>query len=529
MRFLFFSVVTVFLLAKPAMADFSYPVFSKEECQKQLEAAEKDFTLFPYETCGFSDEEEVWNYLAPLASEKQWRRALFEICDHYPESQYGFLYCQKAADLGFGPAQMTIGHIALLQKKPDLASAYYALALQSGHLDQAQINEIAENLAGVYLDENSGFFQPEKGIAFLKQAADNRSALSNNTLGFLHFAGKLSAKENKEDAFKYFWRAILLGCPAAEENLGVFQLERLGKISYETAVRNMLPAAFTCTATSEADINARLEKNNLCQCPALRKNPALFFEKPYFLTLADDDEATLISRTTNKLLHIKEGQKLDDGFIVQEIRPSAVIMQRKNERLIVNMFPKPEECLSFCRQSASLTDRVIKPYHLTFTPQECEDLLYYAGFLVDMHLPFRGKRECTRAQQDAARDIPTDSVLLLMQEKNAPEAAPDDQTLRQLLNQPIATQPDGAEPQPQQAREVAASQKTASQKTPRLRPTHTTNASALLPRQMPALAADSSTGKARRTQHLRQIINRNVRALEAFEQKQAAEEAKKKK
>ena len=36
----------------------------------------------------------------------------------------------------------------------------------------------------------------------------------------------------------------------------------------------------------------------------------------------------------------------------------------------------------------------VEPYHFTFTPSECSDLLYYAERLVDTSLPFTGKKEC---------------------------------------------------------------------------------------------------------------------------------------
>ena len=110
-------------------------------------------------------------------------------------------------------------------------------------------------------------------------------------MGALTLFGLDGAQQNAAEAFKYYWRAILLGCPAAEENLGFFLLAKNNKIDIKTLIQELKSRTYSCD-------------------------------------------------------------------------------------------PVPETSLAY------------PPYHLTYTPQQCADINYYAQRLVDTSLPFKGKEEC---------------------------------------------------------------------------------------------------------------------------------------
>ncbi|MBR3914047.1 MAG: hypothetical protein IKJ28_07420, partial [Alphaproteobacteria bacterium] len=46
----------------------------------------------------------------------------------------------------------------------------------------------------------------------------------------------------------------------------------------------------------------------------------------------------------------------------------------------------------------------IKPYRITFTDKECQDIAYYAPHYVDVNLPYFGKTECQAAGQNVNQE-----------------------------------------------------------------------------------------------------------------------------
>ena len=278
--------VMMLTLALPVGAQFDQDV---DSCEPLIEAAEQNANPTIYTECGFDDIQTAMIHWANLAVEKEWKNALYELYIRHPDYPgiKGLLY--KAAELGHSAALMKVGDEQFDAGKIPQAMRYYNAAIR-GDLSEADQGKITGRLALLYADPNSPHYDSQKAVPLLQKAALQRHALSNNIMGVLSLFGMYGVKQNAEESFKYLWRAILLGCPAAEENLGLFQLARQKKIDIATARTEMTKRMFSC-------------------------------------------------------------DKVEDTA-------------------------------------------GIKPYHLTFTAQECAAINYYAERLVDTSLPFTGHEEC---------------------------------------------------------------------------------------------------------------------------------------
>lgn len=375
-----------------------------ENVLTRLETGETNDVLL-YDKCGFNDEKVVWNKWAAYASENKMKKALYQICVRFPKHVYHELYCEKSAQLGYGPALAVLGKIAFSSDDRQKGMQYFIQALETKELSQEEEGEIAEIL-GVYYLRNEG----QKAIPYLKTAALKRSALANNIMGYLTFTEKNQSDENNKEAFKYFWRGILLGCSSAEENLGLFQLTRLKKITKEMASDQMKKNLYSCTPVW-GDIEIKTDEVELayCQCKSVLEKEKRFEAKPYLL-IKTDSKGALLRLKDNKEIFVSEKDNLPDGGRVDQVRKTAVIlMYPNNRREVLNMYI-PDKCVSFCRHNqisenlsaGDMQKRTngfpnvkIKPYHLSFTEQECDVIRYYAPALVDVNKPYVGKEKCS--------------------------------------------------------------------------------------------------------------------------------------
>ena len=388
MRFLG-VLATVVMISRMALAT------SVVSCETAIEMAEKDPNSSVYEQCGFNDADLAWNQWAGFVSQKEFKRALYELCVRWPDHMYSDLYCEKSANLGYAPAIAEQGHRLMYKGMSQSAVSHYTRALQTGGLSDEQEGKIAEQLGLYYLNPNAQNYAPAKAVAFLQEASKKRSALANNTLGYLYYTGELGVSQSHEEAFKYFWRAILLGCPAAEENLGLFHLARLQQVQPETALRYMQKTAYTCTGVSESN-TPELKKPIGCECADALQQAQKYLEKPYIFVETWGKTARIKDKNANELT-VSLNQKLPTGYTVTDIRPTAVILQKGKERVILNKItnlPCIQYCESVAVDGAPGEEIHIKPYRLIFTPNECQDLLYYAPALVDVSKPFVGQKEC---------------------------------------------------------------------------------------------------------------------------------------
>ena len=407
---LFSLLLLTSMLSGTVMAQTTVP----SECETKIAQSETTADISVYDECGFNNVDMAWNTWAGWVSQKEYKKALYQLCVRWPNHMYSDLYCEKSANLGYAPAIAEQGHRLMGKGLSQSAVEHYARALQIGGLTDVQEGGVAERLGLYYLDEIGEAYAPAKAVEFLAEASKKRSAVANNLIGYLFYTGAYGQPQKDTKAFEYFWRAILLGCPAAEENLGLFHLVRGNQLKRETAQKYMRSLAFSCAGTSDEGAEV-LVKPTGCNCDDAKDIEARHKNKPYYLIAVVGDEVRLQDKN-GKVISAHQGKRLSDDYVVAEIRKTAVILEKAEQRVILNLVSNMD-CIDYCKKmtlsDGSVEDVKIKPYRLTFTPSECRDLLYYAPALVDMNLPFVGKAEC--AGSGAAGE---DALLKLMRQNS---------------------------------------------------------------------------------------------------------------
>ncbi len=414
----FFSLSLAFL-----MASVSAYALEPDECFDLLARAETGEVtdINPYDACDFDDEEVAWEVWAPYASKHDYKRALFELCERYPKHVYHDIYCEKSATLGYGPALAYKAETLLKKGAGESGLRWATQAIETKELSDVQTGRLLETIGVYYLNKNDQRFQ-----SYLEQAAIRRSALANHILGAMAFSAENLTEKTKKEAFMYIWRAILLGCTHAQENLGLFHLERQKKLPLESAQQMMKSKMLTCEPDSPEVIKPIDEREFYgCQCKTVMNNEKRFKEKPFLLLKIEGDTALLQDAAGTKY-SVSPKDNLPNQGTVAEVRKTAVILNYPDERVILNIY-KEDKCIAFCQkynitQNMSAAqmqkkimggeDIVLKPYRLSFNATECENLAYYANQLVDMALPYVGKEECSR---NVVKE--KDAILSQIQEK----------------------------------------------------------------------------------------------------------------
>lgn len=424
---------------------------SKMTCEELLEELENNPALpsSEYDKCGFNDSYQTWEKWAGFVTVNQMKRALYEICIRYPEHEYHDMYCERSAGFNYGPALFEIGKKAFQENDFTNTKLYFSKALQAGNLTQEQEGNILAFLGAYYVQQND----IDSAKAYLEKASQKRSALANNILGVFSFANAEETLEAQKPAFEYFWKAILLDCPMAQENLGLFHLVRQGKLKKQEALLLMKQHLTTCEPTKEN--KSKIDEDLLaCQCRFVLSEQERLKKKSYVLTQIEGVVATL-QKQTGEVIKVSKGDVLDNGMLVSDVRKTAVILTKgTKEREVLNLF-SGQKCVTFCQKHhiqenlspadmytrASRNDKLkVRPYHLTFTPQECEVIAYYAPQYVDVSLPYVGKEECAQTKQasQAPKEI---EKLLQAKDPEKPQEADtyflpraDDQTIRTLTD-----------------------------------------------------------------------------------------------
>ena len=120
--------------------------------------------------------------------------------------------------------------------------------------------------------------------------------------------------------------------------------------------------------------------------------------------------AVLKDTQTGEEISVTEQRNLPNGANVLEVRRTAVILRYPDDvREILNLYKK-DDCVDFCKGNNITTNLSqeemrlkiegvketvrIKPYHITYTPQECAFLAYYAEKLFPNGIDYKGKEEC---------------------------------------------------------------------------------------------------------------------------------------
>ena len=226
-----------------------------EACEPLIAAAEQESSPEVYEECGFNDVQTAFVFWAPLAEQSKWKNALFELYRRHPAYPGIKAYLYKAAEFGHPSALVLVGDELFDAGKIPEAMRYYNAAIR-GDLTEEEQGKITGRLAMLYADPKSTHYDTQKAVPLLKKAALQRQPLPNNVLGAFALFGMNNVQQNPEEAFKYFWRAILLGCPAAEENIGLFQLARQKKIDIPTLNTEIMKRAYSCEKVDSPGINS---------------------------------------------------------------------------------------------------------------------------------------------------------------------------------------------------------------------------------------------------------------------------------
>ncbi len=375
---IFSGIVCLFLAGAAGAQSF-------DACVPLIAAAEKDRAQDPYAACGFDDAATAWNKWAPLASYHKHRRALFELCVRHPTHAYAGMYCQKAIDLGYAPAMLKRGVDLFKSGMSPESGDLLVRALKDTSLTAAERGQVAELLGMTYIQEGPAH-DPAQGVALLQKAADGRSALANHVLGYFAFAGRF-IPQDMDKAMTYFWRAALLGCPASEENIGLWNLTTDGKITAEQAIIPMRRHAFACDASKPVP-----EDLLTCACEAVNRREAQARAYPYLLRDVRGEEAVLEPSAGGAEVSVRLNASTPDGYFVSDVRESAVILLKGNDRYVINRYAS-DKCAPHCK-AREPNEVAIRPYRFAFTPAECNFVRAYAPKLVDTTLPYVGKTEC---------------------------------------------------------------------------------------------------------------------------------------
>ena len=279
--------------------------FLSSECQEAVRAGESVRNMEIYAACGFNDKQKALGEWALWAEKEKAGQALYEICIRHPEAYQSETYCQKAAQLGNGPALLYLGKKSYNQKDYKKAATFYSGALSSPLLTDTEKGEIAQNMGLLYVDPNSNYYNPKKGIPLIERAVERRGAEANNLMGVYALFGMQGVPQNAEESFKYFWRSILLGCPAAEENLGLWHLAKQKKIDLKTASQEMSKRMFSCIPPDYVP-PAELQKHN-CNCEEVAERERIASLYPYRLATISESRKTII-------LLDKKGEEINLSF-----------------------------------------------------------------------------------------------------------------------------------------------------------------------------------------------------------------------
>lgn len=365
------------------------------DCEKELLDAEQNRQETIYLQCGFDDESTAMNTWAPWAQENQAYQALYEIYTRHPHYWSSPDLFNAAIQGKNGPALVLKATELYQQKNYPEAISLYSEALRSPLLNDEEKGLITQNIGLLYLNPQSSYYNAKKGLPLIKKATQQRSALSNNIMGVYSLFGLEETTVDEKEAFFYLWRAALLGCPSAQENLGVYYLLYNKKISKQQAWEEMKDKIFSCEV-SHLPENAVIQQTSAmnCDCPKIQERLNLINDAEEYKFIFKEKNQNILENKSGQRFYVQVGTVLPDGNKVQEIRKNVVILN--NPKKVLYLLPS-NDCIQFCKnkqKNKAEQKQKITPYHFTFSQKECSDILYYAEQLVDTKRPFVGKKEC---------------------------------------------------------------------------------------------------------------------------------------
>lgn len=373
-----------------------------QDCMRLLEIAELKEADWIYPQCGFDNETIAWYTWAPQVSKAEYPKALYQLCMRHPDNDYSALYCQKSADLGYLPAMLQ--HARKMRQDGKTEAYVQALSdiIAQHPLQEQFVIETAEDKAAVeaYAELGAVYFQGELvpqnlelALQYLKKAADLDYAKAAHALGIALYWG--GDKQTLPMATLYWWKAMLLGCPAAEENLGYLGLYTQGRLRESDAQYLMEKRMFTCDASQTTGPRAHIKTAQECDCAGTLAWIRSQESKPYTLLSISDKQAVL-SEANGKTEKVSEGDMTQAGYLVDEIRPTAVIVKKSRERHVLLLKPD-EDCIELCQNPNLIPTRYIndiEPSRLTFTQTDCLQLARSLENLNDITRSVNGMTQC---------------------------------------------------------------------------------------------------------------------------------------
>ncbi len=370
-----------------------------DKCESLLYIAEKKEMDWIYDACGFDDETEAWHNWAPFLTKNSYRKGMYALCKKHPTHEYSSLYCKKAANAGYVPAVYENAqddrragryrsYVEKLQKIVDNNSLYGKHVLKTAEDETAL--KAYEELGFAYLKGNIIDRNFAKGYEYLKTAADLGSVAAAHAIAVtLYWGGN---EEQKALADSYWWKAIMQGCPAAEETYGILRQYLNKKMPTETAKKKMEEKMFACTA-SVKKAGTQLKSSQSCDCPAVLAWNKTQSNKPYIVFSINGTSAVLQDKRGNKET-VSPTKTTNAGYYVREVRSSAVIINKGTERHVLLKQPN-SDCIDIC-QNPNLGDSrfASSVYQVGFDRDECQKIAYNVEMLDNPSAPFKGLSEC---------------------------------------------------------------------------------------------------------------------------------------
>lgn len=391
------------LMAEPAFSQKTLSQKEMADCTKLLDIAEKKQADYVYSMCGFDDAELAWYTWAPLVSKTNYPKAMYQLCMRHPTNDYADLYCQKSADLGYLPALYEVAEKHRRDGEYNRMLSVLQSIVEKNPLDKKVILQTPEDQATLKAYEDLGLTYLKgavvaqdvpKALRFLQVAADLGSPKASHALGVVLYWGGDASMAQASD--QYWWKAILLGCPAAEENLGLLNLLKQGKLRRTDAQKAMEERMFTCHASKTVSKEVRIKTSKDCDCPAVLAWNKSQVDKPYIVASINGQTAVLQDKRGGQV-KVAQGEEMKSGYKVESIRSSAVILTKGIKERHVLLFREDTDCVELCQNPNVIPTRYIDDlpvYHLGFTRNECTQLARSIALLNDPSAPFVGLPEC---------------------------------------------------------------------------------------------------------------------------------------
>ena len=134
----------------------------------------------------------------------------------------------------------------------------YYHAASRGDLSEEDQGKITGRLGLLYANPDSPYYDYKRAVPLLQKAALQRQALANNVMGVYTLFGLNDVQRNPVEAFKYLYRAQLLGCQAAQENLGFFYLGQQRKLDNQAIFQEMAKRTYSCDGVPTTDHNVQV-------------------------------------------------------------------------------------------------------------------------------------------------------------------------------------------------------------------------------------------------------------------------------